>query len=258
MNKAYYPTNLTEKQWQVIENFLDPKKRKRKYELRSIVNAIFYLLKTGCHWRMLPNDFAPWSSVYSYFRKWKYDGTFEELNDILRSFLRQRAGKKESPSLGIIDSRSVRTSSFGALERGIDGNKKIKGRKQHIIVDTMGLLMVVMVHAANIYDGKAAFAVIERLKFKFPRLVKILADGGYRGEELAGNIKSAFGWVLEVVLRSDNLKKFKVIPKRWIVERTFSWFENYRRLSKDFERQSDTVEAMIQIAMVRLMLNRIK
>jgi putative transposase len=256
MHKTNYPTNLTEKQWQVIEKIVNNKKRKRKHSLREILNAIFYLLKTGCQWRMLPNDFAPWNTVYFYYSKWKNEGLIEELNEILRSYIREKAGKQSSPSVGIIDSRSVKTTRIGGHDRGIDGGKKVKGRKQHIIIDTMGLLLAVVVHAANIHDSQSAFGVIEQLKYRFSSMVKIIADGGYRGE-LAEKVKKAFGWTLEVILRPDYIKGFKVLPKRWIVERTFAWFESYRRLSKDYEFNTDTSETMIQLEMIKVMLNRI-
>lgn len=253
MNKIY-PTDLTDTQWSAIVQFLDDT-RNRKYPLYTIWNAIFYLLKTGCQWRMLPKEYPKWELVYYYYQKWRDDGTIEEVHEILRGKLRKRAGKQESPSLGIIDSQSSKTTRSGSIDRGIDGGKNVKGRKRHIVVDSMGLLLVVIVHAANHHDSKAAFRVIESLKYRFPRLVKIIADGGYRGE-LADNIKRSFGWVLEVVIRKDS-KKFEVLPKRWIVERTFSWFESYRRLSKDFEYHTNTQEAMIKLAMIKIMLNRI-
>jgi putative transposase len=257
MHKTNYPTNLTEKQWQVIEKIVDSKKRKRKHSLRNIMNAIFYLLNTGCQWRMLPNDFAPWNTVYFYYSKWKNEGLIEELNEILRNYIRKKAGKERSPSVGIIDSRSVKTTRLGGRDRGLDGGKKVKGRRQHIITDTMCLLLAVIVHAANIHDSKSAFGVVEQLKYRFSRLVKIIADGGYRGE-LAEKIKLFFGWTLEIVLRSDAKKGFQILPKRWIVGRTFAWFESYRRLAKDYEFNTDTSETMIQLAMIKLMLNRIK
>ena len=198
MYKTNYPTNLTDKQWQVIEKILDSKNRKRKHSLREIFNAICYLLKTGCQWRMLPNDFAPWNTVYFYYSKWKNEGLIEELNEVLRNYIRKKAGKENSPSIGIIDSRSVKTTRLGGRDRGIDGGKKVKGRKQHIITDTMGLLLAVVVHAANIHDSQSAFTVIEELKYRFSRLRKIVADGGYRGD-LVEKVKQAFGWTLQVV-----------------------------------------------------------
>ena len=252
-----YSTNLTDKQWQVIENIINPQKRKRKYSLRGIMDAIFYTLKTGCQWRMLPKNFAPWQSVYYYFCKWKNEGVIEELLDIIRAKVRKISGREESPSLGIIDSRSVKTSHHVDTVRGLDGNKKIKGRKQHIIVDTQGNPMSIKVHEANIHDSKGAPEVIERLAYKFPRLSKIIADGGYRGN-LADWVLQKFGWTLDVVLRPDECPtKFKVLPKRWIVERTFSWLENFRRLTIDYEFKADTAEAMVQLACCKLMLNKI-
>lgn len=251
-----YPSNLTDSQWKAILDILKDK-RKRKHTLREIFDAIFYILKTGCQWRMLPIHFPSWKLVYYYFSKWKNDGTIELIHEILRDRTRRKAGKAESPSVGIIDSQSVKTTRIGGLNRGIDGGKKTKGRKRHIIVDTMGLLLAVVVHAANEHDSKSAPMVIAELRGRFSRLVKIIADGGYRGE-LIENTRKIYGWIVEIVLRSDSTTKFEVLPKRWIVERTFAWFESYRRLSKDFEYQTETSQAMIQLAMIKLMLNRIK
>ena len=172
-----YSTNFTDKQRQVIERIINPQARKRRHSLRNVMNAILYLLKTGCQWRMIPKDFAPWESVYYYFSKWKNEGVIEKLLDTIRSKVRIMSGREESPSLGIIDSRSVKTSHHVDSDRGLDGNKKVKGRKQHIIVDTQGNLMSVAVHEANVHDSKGARQVIENLSCKFPRLTKILADG---------------------------------------------------------------------------------
>lgn len=251
-----YPTNLTEKQWQVIKNIVDPQERSRKKSLREILNGIFYINKSGCQWRMLPSDFAPWQTVYYYFRKWKLEGVWDELLNVLHTKARRSVGKEESPSLGIIDSRSVKTSHHVDTDRGIDGNKKIKGRKEHIVVDTLGLPMAIKVHEANIHDSKGAMPTLENLAYKFPRLSKILADGGYQGD-LSAWVKKEFGWDLEVVLRpKESPKKFNVIPKRWIVERTFSWLENYRRLTIDYEFLTETAEAMVSIAFIQIILNR--
>lgn len=216
-----------------------------------------YINKTGCQWRMLPKDFAPWQTVYYYFRKWKLEGVFEDIMDTLHGCARKLAGRRESPSMGIIDSRSVKTSHHtDPCCKGVDGNKKVKGRKQHVVVDTLGLPMAVAVHEANLHDSKGAPLVIEKLRCKFPRLKKILADGGYRGA-LGDWVCDNFGWVVEVVLRPDECpSKFQVLPKRWIVERSFSWLENFRRLSIDYEFLADTAEAMIQLAFIQIMLNK--
>lgn len=163
-----YPTNLTEKQWQVIKNIVEP--QERKSSLREIVNGIFYVNKSGCQWRMFPSDFAPWQTVYYYFRKWKLGGVWEELLNVLHAKARKSVGREESPSLGIIDSRSVKTSHHVDTDRGIDGNKKVKGRKEQVVVDTLGLPMAIKVHEANIHDSKGAIPTIENLAWKFPRL----------------------------------------------------------------------------------------
>ncbi|MDR0941151.1 MAG: IS5 family transposase [Bacteroidales bacterium] len=252
-----YPTNLTDKQWQVIKNIVETKERKRKHSLREMINALLYITKTGCQWRMLPKEFAPWQTVYFYFRKWKLEGLFEELMHHLRDVVRKDCGKATSPSVGLIDSRSVRTSHhIDSSEYGIDGNKKVKGRKQHIVVDTLGLPMAVTVHAANIYDSIGAEKPIEQLRYLYPRLKKIIADGGYRGK-LADFVKN-LGWELTVVLRPDeSSKKFQVLPLRWIVERTFSWIENYRRMTTDYEYKTESAEAMLQITFCQIMLRKI-
>ncbi len=220
---SQYSTNLTDKQWQVIEKIINPQERQRKRPRREIMNTILYINRTGFQWRMLPSDFAPCQTVYYYFRKWKLEGVIENIMDTIHSLVRRIIGREESPSMGIIDSRSVKTSHHVDSDRGIDGNKKIKGRKEHIVVDTLGIPMAVAVHEANPHDSKGAPKVIEKLEYKFPRLRKIIADGGYQGS-LGDWVAKKFGWVVEVVLRPDECpSKFQVLPKRWIVERTVSW-----------------------------------
>ena len=176
--------------------------------------------------------------------------------DTLHSLVRKMVGREESPSMGIIDSRSVKTSHHVDSDRGIDRNKRVKGRKEHIVVDTLGIPMAVAVHEANLHDSKGEPKVIEKLEHKFPRLRKILADGGYQGS-LGDWVAGKFGWVVEVVLHPDDCpSKFQVLPKRWIVERTFSWLENFRRLTIDYEFLAETAEAMVQLACVQIMLNK--
>ena len=251
-----YPTDLTEKQWQVIKNIVEPQERKRKTPIREIVNAILYLGKSGCQWRMLPCDFAPWQTVYYYFRKWRLEGVWESLMHTLHALARKSAGRNASPCLGIIDSRSVKTSHHVDSDRGMDGHKRIKGRKEHIVVDTLGLPMAVKVHRANIHDSRGAMPALERLGRRFPRLAKILADGGYRGR-LGKWVKDTFGWDLEVATMSGGShKKGGEAPKRWIVERTFAWLENYRRLTIDYEFLTATAEAMVQVIFIQIILKR--
>lgn len=194
---------------------------------------------------MIPSDFAPWQTVYYYFSKWKNEGLLEEIFDTLRGVVRKLLGKSESPSLGIIDSRSVKTSHHVDGQRGIDGNKKIKGRKEHTVVDTMGLPVSVVMHPANIHDSVGAELVFNAMRRKFSRLRHILADGGYRGEPLRKKAMELLKCDLDIVLRTDKPKdKFTPLPKRWIVERTFSWFEDFRRLTIDCVFRPDTHEAM--------------
>jgi putative transposase len=240
-------------QWQIIESLLTFK-RKPKHELRQIWEAICYLTKTGCQWRHLPCNYAPWSTVYWYFRKWTLEGIIEVAHRELRKALRKKNGRKEWASLGIIDSHSVRMSSISGQQRGIDGNKKIKGSKRHIIVDTMGLMICIVAHPANIHDSKGAkevFDCLYDLRFEEDRLEKILADGGYEGD-IAKYLKKKMGIQLELVKRSDS-GSWQVIPKRWIVERTFAWLLNYKRLVMDYERTKESAISFVYIAMMILM-----
>lgn len=235
------------------KKIINAQERKRKHSIRGIMDAILYIIKTGSQWRMLPRDFAPWQTVYYYFRKWKFEGVIEDMMETLHFLSRKAAGRDESPSLGIIDSRSVKTSHHADPScKGIDGNKKVKGRKEHVVVDTLGLPLAVSVHGVAVHDSKGAVTVIERLDRRFPRLGRILADGG-----LGDWVSDRFGWDLEVVLRPDDCpSRFPVLPKRRIVERSFAWLENFRRLSLDYEYLAETAEAIVQLAFSMIMLNK--
>lgn len=259
--KKSYRTDLTDSQWELIKPLLsDPKPSKcpgrpREISFRDILNAIFYIIRSGCQWRMLPHDFPNWKTVYHYFRCWRMDGTWEQIHNALRTQVRLKAGREPSPSAGIIDSQSVKTTEKGGL-RGYDAGKKINGRKRHIIVDTMGLILVVVVHAAGIQDRDGAKLVFIKLLGQFPPRIRLIwADGGYAGK-LIEWVYLLGGWVLEIVKRSGE-KGFEVLPRRWVVERTFGWLGRYRRLSKDYEELAKTSETIIYIAMIQLMLRRL-
>lgn len=247
-----YPTDLTDSAWQVIQEILADK-RKRKYSLRAIFNALLYITKTGGQWRQMPNDLPPWPLCYYYFWKWRNDGTWEKLNKALVERRRKKANREASPSVGIIDSQSIKCSEWGVVPKGYDGYKKVKGRKRHIVVDTLGLVLVVVVHAANVHDSPAAQRVLSRLARQgFERLSKILADSAY-GKKLGDWMKKTYRLTLEVVKVSE-LAGFQVIPMRWKVERTFAWMNWSRRLSKDYECGVSSHESFVYLSNINRMI----
>jgi putative transposase len=258
-----YPSDLTRTQWKRLKRLLPPAKpggRPRTVKLREILNGIFYITRGGCSWRMMPTDLPPWSTCYDYFRKWRNDGTWAKVNDALRTQVRHRAKRLKSPSMTIIDTQSVKTTEQGG-PRGKDPHKKVNGRKRHLVVDTLGLVVAAVVHSAGLQDRDGAKLVLKKLVGRFPRLKKILADGIYNGD-IAEWAKRVGGWILELVVRSpdepeEEKKKFKVLKWRWIVERTFAWLGRYRRLSKDYERSEESSESWIYLAMIHLMLRRL-
>jgi putative transposase len=250
-----YDSNLTDSQWEIIEQLLD-EQRKRKYSLRVIVDAILYMSKTGVQWRMLPKDFPAWQLVYYYFRKWSYHGLTEQIHDLLLNKVREKKGKKPSPSLGLVDSQSVKTASM-TKEKGIDGNKKISGRKRFIVTDTLGLILAIFITPANTAERQGAQDVFKEMRGKYPRMVKILADQGFDGEAFVKKVMLTFGWMVEIVAKVAGVGGFQVLPKRWIVERTFGWLGFQRRLVKDYEQVVEHSTSFIHWAMIRLMVRKL-
>lgn len=256
-----YPTDLNDTEWSKIAPYFSQPAatgRPRQHGWREILNAIFYIVRSGAAWRLLPHDLPPWKTVYHYFRLWRLDGTWERVNRALREDVRQQVGKQAQASAAIVDSQSVKTVEGGAA-RGFDAGKKVTGRKRHVVVDTLGLVLAVVVTAANIQDRDGAQLVLRELYRRLCdswRLQKIWADGGYRGQ-LIDWVKFVVGWSLEIVEKLGDQVGFQVLPKRWIVERTFAWLNRQRRLSKDYERLPQTSEALVYVAMIRLMTSQL-
>jgi transposase len=259
-----YPSDLSDAVWAVLEPLMPVRDLRkggavRRYGDRVVLNAVFYVLRSGCQWRMIPHDLLPWDAAYRWYRAWTADGTWDRIHDRLRALVRIGDGRDPSPSAAVLDAQSI-ISSEGGQALGFDMGKRTRGRKRHVVVDTLGLLLVVMVTAASVQDRPGGRRILERLAARFPSIALVWADGGYANKvdnTMVTWARSTLGLVLQIVKRSDDVKGFQVLPRRWVVERTFGWLVRNRRLARDYERLTTNSETMIKIAMIRLMATRL-
>ena len=252
-----YSTSLTDSQWQIIQVYL-PLQRRRKYCLRQVVDALLYLLKSGCQWRLLPRDFPPYQVVFYYFQCWRRKQLWQQINQALNRLYREQQGRPTSPSMAIVDAQSVKNSEWGLMDKGFDGHKRIQGRKRHLAVDTLGLVLSVSLSAANVHDSVAAPELLIKLHQQgYERLETVLADSAYKGS-LIGWCEEEFGWKLLIATGVKGMQKgFVLEPQRWKVERSISWLQWNRRLSKDYEDRPDSAEAFVLISNISRVIRKI-
>jgi transposase len=250
--------------WEVLKPLMPVRNRRnggvpRKYDDRLVLDGVFFVLRSGCQWRMIPRDLLPWDAAYRWYRQWVSDGTWDRIHDELRALVRVAAGRDPDPSAAVLDAQSIK-SSEGGQARGFDAGKKTTGRKRHLVVDTLGLVLAVMVTSASVQDRPGGRKILEYLASRFPSIALVWADGGYANtidNTLIGWAQEKLGLLLQIVKRSDDVKGFQVLPRRWALERTFGWLVRHRRLARDYERLTDNSEALIKIAMIRLMATRL-
>ncbi|MCS3706485.1 putative transposase [Salinibacter ruber] len=254
MRQKRYSSDLTDSQWEIVKPYF-PTARRRRHDLRrEVLDAILYVVKTGCQWRMLPGEFAPWQTVYYYFDQWREEGRLQCLLSAVRRTVRREAGREGEPSALIIDCQSVQTSRSGGIA-SFDAYKRVKGRKRHVVTDTQGLPWNVVVHAAGDHESQWAFHTLKPIESWTDRVETVFADSAYQG--LGNDIESRLNWSLSVVESEGEKSGFSVDPKRWIIERTFSWLGGWRRLNRDYERHTDSSETMIRAALAKIALNRL-